>query len=284
MQSVLRRSSVWRVRNLARPPRRGLVDSATGVAELVNGGGLIGLVQGGLCWVHGITGLPWWSTIALSTAALRVGLLPLVHQQNRVSQKLAKAGPELSMLAQLYRQKVREVATINKAQAGGAVLGLTRSLWKGVRATLVLHEVSVLELLGYPLLNLYVFLLFVFSVRDLVLHGPAALGLEAGGAAWFVDLSEKDGTLLLPLSAVCLSYANIDHALGGGAGKGGVLRLVRDGAQCLLLLSLPLTSTLPAGVFCYWIPNGLATAALAMHRARGGPGPAGGASAGSGKA
>ncbi|RYG65518.1 hypothetical protein EON64_11745, partial [archaeon] len=269
MATLIRRSVVLGGRKLGqasvyRMPCRTLI---------LESGGLIGLVQGALVAAHDFTGLPWWSTIALSTVTLRIGLLPLVHQQSLVSRKLAKAMPELSLLVQLYRQKVGEARSMKKAHLSPgpdniqSLFQLTSSLRKGIKATLALHDIRMLELLGYPLIHLYLFCLFVFSVRDLVLHGPLDLGLEQGGLGWFRDLSERDGSLLLPLTALSLSYANIDTALNyNSSNKSGALQLLRDGAQSLLLLSLPMVSTLPCGVFCYWIPNGIMTTLIAMRR------------------
>ena len=79
-----------------------------------------------------------------------------------------------------------------------------------------------------PLVQIPVFVTFVGATRALIdsdngggnagggsagmLGAPGAsrLGLASGGALWFGDLTARDRTLALPLSAAALTYANIE--------------------------------------------------------------------------
>jgi YidC/Oxa1 family membrane protein insertase len=107
---------------------------------------------------------------------------------------------------------------------------------------------------AYPIVNIGVFMTFIYSVRSMITHSDNYDLLE-GGVLWFVDLSSKDPTFLLPLGALSLSYLAME--LGFGKNQKGAGMLFKDGLQSLVLLSVPFVTTLPAGVFCYWIPSSL---------------------------
>ncbi|KAK9115246.1 hypothetical protein Syun_022043 [Stephania yunnanensis] len=60
-----------------------------------------------LDWYHGLTGLPWWITIASSTLALRVVLLPVLILQlkklKRIAELFPKTSSKTSLLSKNYR-------------------------------------------------------------------------------------------------------------------------------------------------------------------------------------
>ena len=73
------------------------------------------------------------------------------------------------------------------------------------------------------------------------------------GVLWFHDLTQKDPTFILPLTAIAISYLGIDVALLGSTGRLAIA--LKDVFQTLLLISVPFVAVLPCGVFCYWIPS-----------------------------
>jgi YidC/Oxa1 family membrane protein insertase len=207
-------------------------------------------VQQALVTFQHISQLDWWATLGLSTVVIRLAVLPLVRKQIIASRKLALAMPEINFLFQLLHQRLSSPA-VTTAKDYQKVVNV---FFKGASACLVLHEVRLGELLLYPLLNLTIFVTFVTAVRDLVLHGPVELNLDYGGMLWFKDLTDKDATFMLPITALSLSYLNLDMAMNSNS-KSKFLLLLRDTFQCLVLLSIPAAAALPTGVFCYWIPN-----------------------------
>jgi YidC/Oxa1 family membrane protein insertase len=198
---------------------------------------------------HTTYGLPWWATIASSTIFVRTALFPLVKYQILASRKLSAAIPEISFLFQLTRNRLATIPIRNNPQR----MEVLNTFFKGMKATFVLHEVSFAEILFYPLVNLSVFVTFVYSVRDMVINGHSNLDLDEGGLLWFKDLSDKDRSYVLPLLAIAISYSGIEFSLGGKVGK--ILLTLKDIFQSLMLISMPFISSLPAGVFCYWIPS-----------------------------
>ena len=213
------------------------------------------LIQGALQSIHATTGLPWWATFATSTAFVRLGLFPLVRQQLLASRQLAGAMPELNFLYQLLKRRLGGLRPLQVAER----LRILSIFVKGVNACLVLHSASVVTVIAYPLANMAVFVTFVYSLRSMI-SGDFRPHLQEGGFAWFSDLTQKDTSFMLPLAAVGISYTALETALLAGAAGGNQARflmLVKDVFQTLLIISIPVVSALPAGVFFYWIPSSM---------------------------
>lgn len=221
-------------------------------------------IQSVMQTAHTTYGLPWWATIAASTIFVRTSLFPLVKYQILASRKLSAAIPEISFLFQLTRNRLATIPLRNNPQR----MEVLNTFVKGMRATFILHEVSFAEILLYPLVNLSIFVTFVYSVRDMVINGHNNLDLDEGGLWWFKDLSDKDRSYALPLLALAISYSGIELSLGGKIGK--ILLTLKDIFQSLILISMPFVSSLPTGVFCYWIPSSVfgIVQSLALKNAR----------------
>lgn len=209
------------------------------------------LIQEAMTSVHTLTGTPWWATIATSTIFLRFSLVPLVRQQIVSSRKLSAAVPEINFLFQLLRQRLQSIPGTDVSEKRKVV----SVFFQGVNACFKLHDISVTEFIAYPLINMSIFITFVYSVRDLVINGSDVIGLENGGLLWFTDLSFADKTYVLPLTALGTTYLSLETAFSMNNGR--VVLFFKDTAQSLLLLSIPMVATLPAGVFCYWLPSSL---------------------------
>lgn len=208
------------------------------------------VIQTAISGLHTITDSPWWATIAFSTIFARVSLLPLVRTQVIASRKLTVAMPEISFLYQLLLKRLSSTKISNTSER----LRILSVFFKGVNACLKLYEVSKVELIAYPFINIGVFMTFVYSVRNMIVTSDNYDMVE-GGLMWFMDLSSKDATFILPISALSLSYCAME--LGFGANKNPASLFLKDCFQSIVLLSLPFVAVLPAGVFCYWIPSSL---------------------------
>ena len=213
------------------------------------------LIQATLQSIHVQTGLPWWATFATSTALVRLGLFPLVRQQLLASRQLAGAMPELNFLYQLLKRRLVGLKPHHVAER----LRILSIFVQGVNACLVLHSASVMTVIAYPLTNMAVFVTFVYSLRSMI-NGDFRSQLQDGGFAWFYDLTQQDTSFLLPFVAISISYIALENSFLAGTTGGNQARflvLVKDIFQTLLLVSIPIVSSLPAGVFFYWIPSSL---------------------------
>eukprot|EP01041_Mallomonas_annulata_P012713 gene12713-26780_t len=215
-----------------------------GVQEIVS------MVQSSLSGLHIYTGLPWWSTISFATVFVRFCTFPLIRMQILASRKLAITLPELSFLYQLLKLRLSETSLSRV----GERLKIISIFIKGVNACLTVHNVSLTRIFALPVINITLFMTFVYSVRDMLV-GAYKEQLEEGGILWFEDLTMKDRSFVLPLSAIGLSYLGVDIALSATYGR--QIILFKDFIQSLLILSVPLVSFLPAGVFFYWIPSSM---------------------------
>lgn len=219
---------------------------------------LTGYIQSALIALQASTGLPWWASFAVSTVVVRVGMFPLVYRQIVASRKLAAAIPELNFLFQLLRQRLKGITLGQTSEQ----LRIVTIFFKGVGACCHLHGVSPLQIVASPLANMGVFIAFVYALRGMTV-GDNDLNLQEGGFWWFADMTVRDNTFLLPLSAIALSYGALEVAFQSGSGGGtvgGAARftlLLKDTFQSILMLSLPFVVPLPSGIFAYWIPSSM---------------------------
>lgn len=208
-------------------------------------------MQAALEAVHATTGLPWWASIALSTLAFRAALLPVVRYQARALARLAGAGPMLAALNQALSQrldKIRPGDVTSTTEACRAYAG-------GCSAALKAQRVSLAAAVASPLVQLPVFVTFALANRRMI--DTAVPGLDSGGVWWFEDLTEADPLLLLPLACLGSTYLNLELGFARLHESQTVLRFIKDNLQLFLILGAPLTSTLPAGVFVYWLTSSL---------------------------
>lgn len=75
----------------------------------VAGGHIVGGLQSGVQGVHAATGLTWWATIAVTTIAVKISLLPVVVHQARHTDRLRMAWPEIQMLRGHLASTLEEV-------------------------------------------------------------------------------------------------------------------------------------------------------------------------------
>lgn len=224
-------------------------------------------IQDGLVAMKSGSGMGWVGTFAFSTVLVRASLLPLVRLQVLESRKLAKAMPELNFLVQLLRERLNTTSGDGLSAKRREEVQNTLSVFnKGVKACLTLNDVSISRIVAPPVMNIGIFVTFVVSVREMIRMGTAP-DLDTGGLLWFEDLTAIDKTMALPLLAIGTSYSALElgfsppsSADGSGAAlrKGDrVVGTVRDILQTLLLLSVPVVTQLPAGMFAYWIPSSI---------------------------
>lgn len=208
------------------------------------------LIQSGMGGIHTATGIPWWATFSVSTIIVKFTLFPLIRSQLLANVRLQRAMPEMNLLFQLLKKRLLTVQyhEVDKR------LRLILTFIKGSNACLIVNSASIAAVFLYPLTNLGFFIMFVYSLRDMV-KGDMRQMMQEGGMLWFEDLTVRDPTYLLPLTAIALSYLAIEVAFSGRGPQSRILLIIKDTLQTAVIFSLPLVSFLPSGVFCYWIPS-----------------------------
>eukprot|EP01036_Dinobryon_divergens_P029695 gene29695-38824_t len=212
---------------------------------------VVPVIQKGIELLHVNTGIPWWATFTLSTVMVRLSLVPLVRFQLITSSKLAKAVPELRFLWTLFSQRVKTPNLSLEDKL--AAVSIFRS---GVSACFVLYNVSIVEMLAYPLANATLFITFVYSLRDMVIMKGDLFYMYDGGLSFCKDLTYMDKSFILPLLSLSASYLALELSLHASNSSKFMLTL-KDALQSVLVVSVPAVMQLPAGVFFYWIPSHL---------------------------
>lgn len=207
-------------------------------------------IQQGLYSFHSLTGLPWWMSIMASTVIVKSTLLPLVRFQLISSGKLAQSLPEISQLTGMLTNSILKNPSLSISDKIKGI-GL---VYKASKAILTINDTPIYPILMYPLMNITMFISFIFAVRGILdddLYGE----LGMGGDYWFRDLVYRDETYILPTIAVASSYFVTEMSFRNAVGK--YILLWKDMIQCSILLFTPITTSLPSGVFFYWIPSSL---------------------------
>lgn len=212
---------------------------------------LVQVVQSSLIMYHNWSGLPWWATFASSTVFVRLALFPLSRLQMLVAHDISRAFPEMSMLTSLYMRRRDDGQMVPFKES----IRLFIIYIQGVRACLVLHDAPVKRFFIYPIVNLVVFLTFVYSLRSLITES-ADLSFETGGFSWFTDLTVSDPTYMLPFTAIGLSYTALAYAFHGDQTHRFRL-IIQDVFQCTMILGMPMYIDIVSGVFFYWIPSSM---------------------------
>ncbi|CAM9519324.1 unnamed protein product [Ectocarpus sp. 4 AP-2014] len=209
---------------------------------------VMGGVQSGVQAVHHTTGLPWWATIAVATIGVKISLLPVVVYQAGHMDRMRAAWPEIQMLRGYLATSLEEIPQQRVLERWRKY----RVFFSGARGVLGLHGTHLRGMFATPLVNLPVFITFVWSIRGMLRDGTVP-GLDTGGILWFVDLTVPDSSLMLPIIGTLCTYTSLEIVKMKGAT--GWMKFFQDGMQTFIILMLPWVSTFPQGVFMYWIPS-----------------------------
>lgn len=212
------------------------------------------LIQTAITSFQSCTDLPWWATIACSTTIVRLGLLPLVRRQIIESHKLSTM-PETKELTQLLLLKNK---SIPNSDVKGKLNAL-KSYLKGLNAASTFNGVNKYVIFLYPVANAAAFITFVYSIRSFIVLSSetGSPNLTSGGLFWFTDLSAVDSTVALPIMATSLTLLGLEISFSRSQSK--FFKTIKELFQGLTILSFGFIMQLPAGVFCYWIPNSCLT-------------------------
>jgi len=186
---------------------------------------------------HTVVGLPWWAAIMAMTFALRTSVLPL----------------QISFMRhQLHTKLLQPQLAHNHEQMKAAKTPEEEQLWAHETLTL-LQEKKVRPFVAWwtPILFPPYFLSWFACVYNSALSNP---GLMSGGLLWFVDLSATDPTFLLPVIASLTWLGIVEMGASALYLTSGRLKMW---TRFTALALIPVLSTLPAAVFCFWIPSNL---------------------------
>lgn len=207
---------------------------------LGNGWGPTSTLTNLIDWMHGLSGLPWWGSIMLSTLVVRMAMLPVSIKVASTMGKLAKYQPEIN--AEMAKMRAAQMKG-DKIESGRAQMVVSQ-LYKtaGVRRLDPL----------WGLTQIPVFFCFYRAIMKMSeLPVP---GFTHGGALWFPDLTTPDVYFGLGAISAAISYRTFKMGSENGsttAMSQSVLRVM----SILPLVIVPISRFLPAGVVVYFVAN-----------------------------
>ncbi|KAJ0409272.1 hypothetical protein P43SY_006769 [Pythium insidiosum] len=222
-------------------------------------------VQGMLEHVHVTTGLPWWATLAATGVLFRAAVFPFYIYQIKATQRLVQAKADFVKVISAYRfartfipkGNMEEHVKAMMLGKKGYELVLKKYDTRPVQTVLgaVIHLVlkkydtrPVQTVLG-AVIHVPLFILVAYSARDMIRSGNFA-GLETGGLWMWTNLKEPDGTCVLPFIASSSVFLNLELARRT---RSVFWSNMLQYFQFAPILAFPMITTLPQGVFFYWI-------------------------------
>ena len=238
-----------------------VVASAVEPRDVAFGLDPVGVVADAMTCAHALTGAPWWLTLAASAVVVRAAMAPVSVQTIRASATLSAA------------------SSLAKASKGGDAerVGVRDVLdaVKDIRAKSPGIGAHLAWLVAGPLAQIPFFVCAVMAVRRLASDG-AMNGLNAGGTAWFSDLTLPAvdvGTMIapmgtyggvLPVLTAAALFANVNANFAQAAQKSRGMTIVKLFLEWLTLPALVIGLQLPQAVHCYWFAS--STYALAQNQ------------------
>lgn len=170
--------------------------------------------------LHDSTGLPWWSTIVVSTVLLRgVITFPLAIYQSKVLANVEKLTEEMpALVKELKRETAFAIKKFqwNEAQARLMYNRSLKQQWNNliIRDNCHPAKASVVLIFQIPL-----WVTQSWAIRNLIQMQPdptsitaqvAATEMMVGGFGWIPNLTEVDHSFILPVTLCLLNLSIIE--------------------------------------------------------------------------
>ncbi|KAL3690418.1 hypothetical protein R1sor_016727 [Riccia sorocarpa] len=133
--------------------------------------------------VHLTTGLPWWVSIAATTVAIRILVLPILVYQMKATARLTLMRPELEKLTNHIKENNYDPKVVEENQARMKLLFQE-------------HKTNPLSPVLGAFVQAPIFMCFFFAIRNMAERVDS---FREGGALWFTDLSTPDSLFIMPV-------------------------------------------------------------------------------------
>jgi YidC/Oxa1 family membrane protein insertase len=197
-------------------------------------------------FLHDITGMGYAGSIVATTCILRLCILPLAIRGQRAASRMAHLQPELQMMKKRYEA----LGTPTQAE--------TRVFTEQMQALFKRYDVKPFSSIAVPFVQAPIFIGMFFGMKKMPELFPEQMSM--GGLWWFTDLTIPDPTYILPLACGISFFATIE------AGKEQMLDsnpdygpTIVNAFRALSLVMVPVITTFPAAMLCYWVPNNFIT-------------------------
>mmetsp|Transcript_27690 Transcript_27690/g.39304 ORF Transcript_27690/g.39304 Transcript_27690/m.39304 type:complete len:398 (+) Transcript_27690:3-1196(+) len=223
-------------------PSETLLDAATTLSTVVpqKSGWATTVVMNAIENIHLMAGIPYWEAIVLSTVGLRILLIPIVIKTIQSTARLALLRPEMQKIQDIMA-KDPKVGTDPKFQL---------KYQNEMKALFIKYKVNPLRAMIWPLFQFPIFITFFLALQDMGKYYPDFVN---GGAFWFVNLAAPDATFILPV------FNSLSFLVMLEIGADGVQmqnqQTFKWAMRGLAVAMVPLTMSLPQGLFVYWAAN-----------------------------
>lgn len=177
-------------------------------------------IQHGLVQLHDSTGLPWWATVILSTVLMRTLItLPLTVYQHRITARLEQITGEMPAIVKELKQETVLAKRHYQLTEKQALALYNRSLKKQWDLLVVRENCHPLKTFCVIWGQIPLWIVQSMALRNVLSMQPDPTALHAqltfaeltvGGCAWFPNLTEVDGSLILPVTLGLLNLAIIE--------------------------------------------------------------------------
>ncbi|KAL2629522.1 hypothetical protein R1flu_014208 [Riccia fluitans] len=187
--------------------------------------------------VHLSTGLPWWLSIAATTVAIRILVLPILVYQMKATARLTLMRPELEKLTNHIKENNYDPKVVEENQARMKLLFQE-------------HKTSPLSPILGAFVQAPIFMCFFFAIRNMA---ERVESFKEGGALWFTDLSTPDSLFIMPVLSGAMFLLTVELGATDGMQGQPMLGKMKMFLRGLAILLVPLTANFPKALFCYWL-------------------------------
>ncbi|BBN11692.1 YidC/Oxa1 family membrane protein insertase [Marchantia polymorpha subsp. ruderalis] len=187
--------------------------------------------------VHLTTGLPWWASIAATTVAIRILVLPILVYQMKATARLTLMRPELEKLTNHIKENNYDPKVVEENQMRMKLLFQQ-------------HKTSPLSPILGAFVQAPIFMCFFFAIRNMA---ERVESFKEGGALWFTDLSTPDSFFIMPVLSGAMFLLTVELGATDGMQGQPMLGKMKMALRGLAVLLVPLTASFPKALFCYWL-------------------------------
>ncbi|XP_022942094.1 mitochondrial inner membrane protein OXA1-like [Cucurbita moschata] len=191
--------------------------------------------------IHSFTGLNWWACIVLTTLLIRGATFPLLINQLKSTAKLTLLRPHLEEVKNEMQEKGMDPRAVAEGQQ---------------KMKKLFHEFGVSPFT--PLKGLFiqgpVFISFFLAITNMAEKVPS---FKNGGAYWFVDLTTPDTMYIFPVLTALTFWITVEFNMQEGMEGNPMAGTMKNVMRGLAIATVPLTSSFPKAIFCYWVTSNL---------------------------
>ncbi|SPP85381.1 cytochrome c oxidase assembly protein COX18, mitochondrial [Drosophila guanche] len=252
--------------------------AAAATVQLSNASGLVGFwqtlsnstpvayMQDALIQIHDYSGLPWWSSIVLSTFLFRgVVTLPLTIYQHKITARIERLALEMPAIVEELKREAAMAKQKFKWSDKQTTAVYRRSIKKQWQTLIVrdnCHPMKTIIVL-WGQIPLWIFQ--SVALRNLVYMLPDPTTLQAqitatemtiGGFGWIPNLTVVDNSYILPVALGLLNLSIIElQSMSRTRTPTRLQKISTNVFRGLSLVMVPVACTVPSALCVYWVAS-----------------------------